>query len=422
MAHKALSTNAIALGRKLDYLPIEDRYLSAAPSPKYKFNIIGTGIMGQEHIRVTLLEGRATIHGIYDPNPSSRTAAQTTFSQYAAQYGSPNTSGPNTSGKGAKAQQPLVEYETLAQACQDPAIDGIIICTPNHTHANVLEVAMSAQKHILLEKPMATTLKDAYHIHQLAKNYQPIMQIGLQYRYKPIYVEAIHEALQRQSLGTIKTLSIMEHRPPFLDKVNQWNKFAKSSGGTLVEKCCHYFDLFNLFAQSRPETVFATGNMAVNFREFQYRGESANVIDHAAVIVNYANGVCAHFNFNMFSPLFHEELVICGDKGRLKASERETFLSGHPPETQLEVFCADQAPSRTGTPRYTDQIAQSGHGGATYYEHVMFVDNIEKKPTNTASTEEGFWSVVVAAAAQAAIEDSKLIDVGKFMAAHDLDI
>ncbi len=63
------------------YLPPEDKYNFSLPSPKYKFNIIGTGMMGIEHLRVIYLEGRASIHGIYDPNPRSVAAAQEALSQ-----------------------------------------------------------------------------------------------------------------------------------------------------------------------------------------------------------------------------------------------------------------------------------------------------------------------------------------------------
>ncbi|OQU73945.1 oxidoreductase, partial [Helicobacter pylori] len=136
---------------------------------------------------------------------------------------------------------------------------------------------------------------------QIAQNYPKVLQIGLRYRYKPIYVEAIHEAKVRRSLGEIKTLTIMEHREPFLDKVKQWNKFSKYSGGTLVEKCCHYFDLFNLFAASRPVSVYASGSQAVNFKDFEYDGERSDILDNAFVIVEYENGVRANFNLCMFA-------------------------------------------------------------------------------------------------------------------------
>ncbi len=99
---------------------------------------------------------------------------------------------------------------------------------------------------------MATTVADAYEIAQIAATYPAVFQIGLQYRYKPIYVEAIHAALERKAIGEIKTITILEHRFPFLDKVGQWNKFSKYSGGTLVEKCLPLtFDLMNLFRR-RP--------------------------------------------------------------------------------------------------------------------------------------------------------------------------
>jgi myo-inositol 2-dehydrogenase/D-chiro-inositol 1-dehydrogenase len=96
-------------------------------------------------------------------------------------------------------------------------------------------------------------------------------------------------------------VNITEHRVPFLDKVKQWNKFSKFSGGTLVEKCCHYFDLLNMFSQSRPVSVFATGSQAVNFLEFEYNGEKSDILDNAIVSVVYENGVRASFNLCMFA-------------------------------------------------------------------------------------------------------------------------
>jgi myo-inositol 2-dehydrogenase / D-chiro-inositol 1-dehydrogenase len=141
---------------------------------------------------------------------------------------------------------------------------------------------------------------------------------------------AFYEALERKSLGEIKMVNITEHRVPFLDKVKQWNKFSKYSGGTLVEKCCHYFDLLNLFSGSRPVSVFATGSQAVNFIEFEYNGEKSDILDNAIVSVVYENGIRASFNLCMFAPMFYEEISICGDEGYLKAYERQDFLS-HPP-------------------------------------------------------------------------------------------
>lgn len=375
-----------------DYLSEKDRYLSKNEKPKYKFNIIGAGNIGKEHINVTMMEGRGTVHGIYDTSEKSAAGTKEMFQEYYPGHG-------------------LVVYKTLEEACSDTEVDGLIICTPNFTHIGILKEALKTGKHILLEKPMATTVADAYAIKEMAESYGSVLQIGLQYRYKPIYVEAVHEALERKSVGDLKTISILEHRIPFLDKVGQWNKFSKYSGGTFIEKCCHYFDLFNLFAQSKPVEVYATGGAAVNFTEFEYEGNPSDIIDNAFVNITYENGVRANFNLCMFSPMFYEELILYGDEGRLKASESENFSSLPANRNHLELIRADGAPSKTMTPAYSAEIEASGHGGSSYYEQVHFINSIEGTEVQTVTADEGFWSIVVGSAAEASLREGKVINI-----------
>lgn len=397
---KELRTKAYANSPQFNYLPEQDRYLVARGTPKYKINLIGCGIIGQEHLNLTYLEGRAVVHGVYDPNPRSIAVAQSIQEKWS--------------------QEPLIVYESLEDASNDPEVDAVIICTPNYTHLEVLEVVAKSGKHILLEKPIATTVADALEITKIAESYSAVFQIGLQYRYKSISVEAIHEALERKTIGDIKLISMQEHRIPFLDKVNQWNKFSKFSGDTLIEKCCHYFDLLNLFAQSKPVSVFASGSMAVNFTEFEYNGEKSDILDNAFVIIDYENGVRANFSLCMFAPMFYEELVVCGDEGRLRAWEQKDFMPGGDLKSHLEILCGENKPSRRIEPGYPTWIEDSGHNGATFFEHVYFIDNIEGKPTTTASAREGLWSVIVAAAAQESIKRGSVVNIDDYLA--DLNV
>ena len=395
-------TKAFSLNPDFNYLPNADRYLLSSGTPRYRFNVIGTGVNGQEHIRVTHLEGRGTIHGVYDPNPRSVEGAQATHARFAPHA------------------PPLVVYDSLEAACNDPEADALIISTPNYTHLEVVQIAARSGKHILLEKPIATTIRDAHTITQIAAAYPAVFQIGLQYRYKAMYSEAIYEALTRRTLGEIKLIEMREHRIPFLDKVSQWNKFARFSGDTLVEKCCHYFDLLNLFAGARPAAVYASGSMAVNFKDFEYNGAKSDILDNALVIVNYENGVRASFNLCMFAPMLYEELVVCGDEGRLKAWEQHDFLAGGELETQLEILGGENKPSRKTRPGYPAIIESSGHNGATYYEHVAFVDRLDGKAANTATPEQGLWSVIVAAAAQESIRRGDVVSIAALLQAENL--
>lgn len=378
-----------------------DRYLSAREEPRYRFAVIGAGNMGQEHIRVTLLEGRATIAGIYDPEPLSIANAQAAFAMF---------------GGGA-----LKIYESVEAACEDPEVDGLIVCTPNFTHIDIVRRAARFGKHLLVEKPVATTIEDAREIARLADGYPGIFQVGLQYRYKAIYTEAIHEALVRGVLGDIKTINMVEHRIAFLDKIGQWNKYARFSGGTLVEKCCHYFDLINLFAQARPKRVFASGSAAVNFREFDYDHGKSDILDNASVVIDYESGVRGSFELAMFVPIFHEEIVLCGDVGRLRAFETTDFLGGERLRSGIEIYGGETHPSRRSSPAYPVAIEESGHNGATFFEHVHFVDSIDAGRTTGPTPDEAFWSVVVGVAAEQSVATGDVVEISRLLEERGVD-
>ena len=72
----------------------------------------------------------------------------------------------------------------------------------------------------------------------------------MEYRYMPPISRLVEEVHNGVALGKITSLSIREHRYPFLTKIGDWNRFNENTGGTLVEKCCHFFDLMCFVLQS----------------------------------------------------------------------------------------------------------------------------------------------------------------------------
>ena len=378
-----------------------DKYLYRQPVPIYKIVVIGTGTIGQEHMRVAALLGRAQVHGIYDTQTHSMDVAEANFKQCS--------------------DVPLVRYENLESACNDSATDALFICTPNHTHFDILQVAIKSGKPIFLEKPMATDLQDAAATVAIDDAYPSFIQIGLQYRYKAQYIEAFYEALSRQSLGEVKTIAVSEYRPPFLDKIGQWNKFNANSGGTLVEKCCHYFDLINLMAQARPTRVYASGGRAVNFTDFEYEGRASDIDDHAFVVIDYANGTRANFTLNMFCPDFSEEMVVTGTQGRLVATEVFNFHHQQQgSKATVAIESGEHRASKKTDVTYAALIEQSGHHGATYYEHSAFMDQLEGLSVDAATCRQGLWSMIVASAAQASMASGQAVDIKQFMMANNL--
>jgi myo-inositol 2-dehydrogenase/D-chiro-inositol 1-dehydrogenase len=77
---------------------------------------------------------------------------------------------------------------------------------------------------------------------------------------------------------------------PFLQKVGDWNRFTSRTGGSLVEKCCHHFDLMRLIIGSEPRRFFASGGQDANHLDETYNGQASDILDNAYVLVDFENG------------------------------------------------------------------------------------------------------------------------------------
>ncbi|MEC8754243.1 MAG: Gfo/Idh/MocA family oxidoreductase, partial [Pseudomonadota bacterium] len=155
-------------GGALGYLEAHDRHLTAAQDPQFSFGFIGCGMMGQEHIYNTLLLGRAKVGGLFDPAAKSIESASRLIAKRSQQ------------------QAPKV-YASIEEACADRDTDALIIATPNYTHLEVMRAVAGCNKALFVEKPIATTVADAFEVCQLAAAHSRPVRFGLQYRYKSVY-------------------------------------------------------------------------------------------------------------------------------------------------------------------------------------------------------------------------------------------
>jgi predicted dehydrogenase len=199
---------------------------------------------------------------------------------------------------------------------------------------------------------------------------------------------------------------IREHRAPFLEKMEHWNKFSQYSGGTLVEKCCHYFDIFNLLAGASPVKVYASGGQDVAYRDFVYKDKKSDILDNAYTIVDYKGGIRACLDLCMFRPSgSREEIAITGTSANLYAYDY--------PDNKITIETGRDDYSRTITVDIPPEILGiGGHMGGTYFEHISFLDSIRDKRPPCTTVMDGFWSVVVGAAAERSVKTGQpvLID------------
>ncbi|KAG0592247.1 hypothetical protein KC19_1G236500 [Ceratodon purpureus] len=272
-----------------------------------RYGIIGVGMMGREHLyNLAALPG-AMVVAVADPHPGSREAALAATAGLQSVVPSP----------------PLKVFSDHESLLDSGMCDVVVIATPNMTHAQILLDVLAHPKthHVLVEKPLCTTIEDCYKVLEAAKARPDILvQVGLEYRYIPAVAELLAQVKQN-AVGNVRMVAIREHRFPFLVKVNNWNRFNKNTGGTLVEKCCHFFDLMTLIAKSTPVRVMASGSQSVNHLDERYEGKVPDILDNAYVIVEYKNGCRGILDLCMFAEGSRNEQEICvvGDAGKAEA-------------------------------------------------------------------------------------------------------
>ena len=201
-------------------------------------------------------------------------------------------------------------------------------------------------------------------------------------------------------------VAIREHRFPFLVKVGNWNRFSRNTGGTLVEKCCHFFDLMNLIVDRPPLRVVASGAQDVNHLDESYDGETPDILDNAYVIVEYAGGARAMLDLCMFAEASknEQEISVVGDMGKVEALVTEGILRiGR----RLDgVGHVSERPVNDASVRH-----EGMHHGASYLEHVAFRDAILSGEAPAVTLRDGLMSVAVGVAAHRSIELGRPVDI-----------
>jgi predicted dehydrogenase len=342
-----------------------------------RYGVIGTGMMGIEHIQNIRAVDGATVTAIADTDPTSL-------------------------ANGLLAAGPDVRaFDDHRALLASGLCDAVVVVTPNHTHVDVVADVLATDLHALVEKPLCTTIADCRRLIELAAARPPaaITWVGLEYRYMPAAAELVR-LVHEGAVGRPRMVAMREHRFPFLTKVGHWNRYAATTGGTLVEKTCHFFDLMNLIVGERPVRVMASGGQDVNHLDEVHDGQVADMLDNAFVIVDYPGGARALLDLCMFAEATHhqEEMSVVGSLGKVEALiPGNTIRVGR----RGEHWIGDVETYRVEDP----EIAHEGlHHGSSYLEHVHFLDAIRAGRAPEVTLDDGLWSVAMGVAAHRSIE------------------
>lgn len=360
-------------------------------TPPVRYGVIGTGMMGVEHIENVMALDDGVVTAISDTHPDSR-----------------------AKGAMAAGQQATV-FDDHRDLLASGLCDAVVIATPNHTHIDVLPDALATPVHVMIEKPLCTTVADCERILDLAAQRSPewITWMAMEYRYMPAAADLIAR-VRDGAVGRPRMVAIREHRFPFLVKVDNWNRFSENTGGTLVEKTCHFFDLMNLILQERPIRVMASGAQDVNHLDEDYDGRTPDVLDNAYVIVDYPSGARALLDLCMFADATdeQEEMSVVGELGKVEARlPSGTVHVGRRGEHwigDVEKFVATD-----------ERIAYEGfHHGSSYLEHAEFIEAIRAGGQPAVTLTDGYWAVAMGAAAHRSIELGRPVELAEIMSSE----
>ena len=359
-----------------------------------RYGLIGSGMMGQEHIRnIALLDG-CEVSAVADPDEAMRACAIKA-----------------TQGRA----RGFADHREMLAAGE---FDALVIAAPNDAHHPILMDALGTDLPILCEKPLCVTADLCRDVARRAEGRAAPLWVAMEYRYMPP-VRRLLEEVEAGAAGVPRMIAIREHRFPFLDKVGDWNRFNARTGGTMVEKCCHFWDLMRLALRSDPVRVYASAGRDVNHLDESFGGRTPDILDNAFVVVDFESGARGMLDLCMFAEgaRWQELVSVTGDRARVDAKvpppARFRPDGAHAP-AQIEISeRATRRAVREEVPEDAAILAAGDHHGSTYHQHRRFRDLVLRGagPAEVGVL-DGLWSVIVGEAAERSAREGAPVEVG----------
>ena len=260
--------------------------------------------------------------------------------------------------------------------------DTVIVTSIDRTHHKYICRALELGCDVITEKPMTTDAVKCQQIIDTVKSTGKHLTVAFNYRYSPRNTK-IKELLKSGLVGNVTSVHFewLLNTSHGADYFRRWHRDKNNSGGLLVHKSTHHFDLVNWWLDSAPETVFALGSLrfygkenaenrgvtefydraryselAANdpfalhvtaederlqklyydaenedgyYRDRSVFNDGINIEDNMVLSVKYKNGTIMSYNLNAHSPWEGYRVCFNGDKGRLEFNIVErSYISG----------------------------------------------------------------------------------------------
>jgi predicted dehydrogenase len=363
---------------------------------------------------------------------------------------------------------PTYRFDQFEQMILEQQPDVVIVTTIDRTHHVYITRAMELGCDVISEKPMTIDAPRCQAILDAIQRTGRNLRVTFNYRYAP-HSTKVREVLASGAIGQIHSVHfewLLDVRHG-ADYFRRWHRDKRNSGGLLVHKATHHFDLVNFWMGTQPETVFAMGDLNFYGRENAekrgvtgfysrahgsehaqddpfalhmednprlksmyldaehedgyYRdqsvfGDGISIEDTMGVMVRYRNGAIMTYSLNAYLPWEGFRIAFNGDKGRLQLlvvegsyinAGGESAAEGAARTRRITLFPMHGEPYDVEIPE-----AVGGHGGG---DSVMLEDIFgpprEDPFGRAASHVDGALSILVGIAANRSMRTGRPVQI-----------
>ena len=367
---------------------------------------------------------------------------------------------------------PTYNYKDFEKMIDETKPDTVIVTTTDRTHHDFIIRAMEKGCDAITEKPMTTDEKKAQAILDAIERTGKELRVTFNYRYAPTNTK-IRELIMDDTIGEVFSIHFewllnIQHGA---DYYRRWHRNKFNSGGLLVHKSTHHFDLINFWLQSYPKRVFAFGDLNFygmknaekrgiqhfydrahgnihakndpfaidlesneDLRELYLKAEpdsgyirdrsvfsdDISIEDTMGVTVKYQNGAIMTYSLNAYMPWEGFNVSINGSKGRIeiKIVERSYFNAGGKKEDEgallnksLWVYPMFGKPYEVPV-----KEGEGGHGGGDPILLNDIFGTPDEDPFKRAATHiDGAMSILTGIAANKSIASGLPVDISSLV-------
>lgn len=294
----------------------------------------------------------------------------------------------------------LQSFEDWRDVLRLESLDAVVVALTNDQHHEAAVAALQAGKHVLCEKPLGLTIAECDDIIAEAEKHDRVLQVGHEMRHQQLY-QRMKAIINAGDIGDPRIVWCREYRGPMRPG---WRSSEQLTGGLLLEKNCHHFDLFNWILPGKPLRVSAFGGTDVL--------TSSELLDNAQVLVEYEGGRRAILEICLFAPTGGDcEIGLVGDGGRIDTRNQAIHLSYHrfDPAEHFEEL----VPDPDDEAGFQDASGRVDRGIKAELQH--FVDCCRTGATPLNDGDSARWNVAVCLAAQESIRRGEVVTIAEIL-------